>query len=229
VPWPRFAHGEGENLTIFFLKLVNNLLLILAVVICCPCTLTAQEPDPQVAENLKTIHSAFEAYRKDHGGAYPPLLVISEDERSVFWPELLKPYLDDDSPPGQVELQGVFFAPYVPDEERRGGRASTVSFGYNRFGLGRDAGGKSGVWRREVTDVPDPDNTILLAEVDAPSQPGTGWHAAWADESLDYERYEGKSHVLFASGRIALLSPEELIVTGSPETNQAPWYGDLSK
>jgi len=192
-------------------------------------TLPAQEPDARVVENLKAIYVAFEAYRADHGGAYPPLLIKGDDGQSVIWPELLKPYLQDGSPDGRVDSDGVFFAPYIPTEEKRDGAAAVVSFGYNRFGLGRDAGGKSADSRREVTEVPNPDNTILLAEVDAPSQPGTGWHAAWADPQLDFARYDGKSHVLFASGRVALLSPEELVTTGRADTNEAPWYGDLSK
>lgn len=208
---------------------MKKFLSILTVVICCPWTLPAQAPDSQVVENLKAIHAAFEAYRKDHQGAYPPLLIKNEDGRTTFWPELLKPYLEDHSPEGRLDSQGVFFAPYVPNEEKRGGMPSTVSFGYNRFGLGRDAGGKSGETRHPVTEIPDPDNTILLAEVDAPSQPGTGWYAAWPDTQLDYARYEGKSHVLFASGRIALLPPAELITTGQAESTEAPWYGGLSK
>lgn len=192
-------------------------------------TLSAQEPDAQVVENLRAIHAAFEAYRKDHHGAYPPLLIKEEDGRSTFWAELLKPYLEDYSPVGRVAMQGVFFAPYVPDAEKRGGMASIVSFGYNRYGLGRDAGGKTADTRHEVTEVPDPDNTILLAEVDAPTQPGTGWYASWPDAQLDFARYEGKSHVLFVSGRIALLSPSELVASGRAEAAEAPWYGNLSK
>lgn len=208
---------------------MTRCLTTLAILVSCLTALPAQEPDEQVLENLRAIHAAFEAYRNDHDGVYPPLFIKGEDGRSTFWPEFLKPYLDDRSPDGRVDIQGVFYAPYVPNDEKRGGTASTVSFGYNRYGLGRDVGGKTAGSRFEVTDVPDPDNTILLAEVDAPSQPGTGWYAAWPDVDLDYARFEGKSHVLFVSGRIALLTPDELIASGQPDSGEAPWYGNLSK
>lgn len=205
------------------------LLATLAISACASTGIAAQEPDAQVVEKLKAIHGAFEAYRKDHQGAYPPLLVADDHGGNTFWPELLKPYVQDDSPAGQVDIAGVFFSPYVPNAEKRGGMASVVSFGYNRYALGGDAGGKSAWARHPVTEIPDPDNTILLAEVDAPNQPGTGWYAAWPDKNLDYARYEGKSHVLFASGRVALLSPDELTNFSKGDTDATPWHGDLSK
>lgn len=189
----------------------------------------ALEPHPEVFAQLTAIHRAFEAYRTDHHGEYPPLAIRQDDGSLQYWPELLKPYLDDQSPEGKVDPSGVFFAPYVPMDQRRNGNPAVVSFGYNRYGLGRDAGLKTDSARFPVTDIPHSDKTILLAEVDAPNQAGAGWYASWPDPLLDYARYEGQSHVLFASGRVALLTPAELSAAKPADSDEEPWFGGLSQ
>lgn len=189
----------------------------------------AQKTDPEVERSLKEIHSAFEAYRKDHNGEYPPLARTTESGERELWPEMLKPYLRDSAEAGKVDIAGPFFTPYTPNSDRRGGSAATVSFGYNRFGLGRDGGGKEEGVRFPVREVPEPDETILLVEVDSPKQQGSGWYAAWCDPSFDFQRYEGMAHVLYVSGRVAVLPPSALLVADLPATPLAPWFGDLSK
>lgn len=189
----------------------------------------AQKPDPEVENSLKEIHAAFEAYRKDHGGEYPPLARINETGERELWPEMLKPYLQDNSEAGKVDVTGPFFTPYTSKADRRDGSAATVSFGYNRYGLGRDGGGKEEGIRFAVREVPEPDETILLVELDSPKQQGSGWYAAWCDPAFDFQRYEGMAHVLYVSGRVAVLPPSALLVDDRPATALAPWFGDLSK
>lgn len=189
----------------------------------------SQNADPEVERSLKELYAAFEAYKKDHNGEYPPLARTMESGERELWPEMLKPYLQDTSEIGKVDVSGPFFTPYTPVTERRGGSVATVSFGYNRFGLGRDGGGKEENVRFPVRDVPEPDATILLVEVDSPKQQGSGWYAAWCDPAFDFQRYDGMAHVLYASGRVAVVPPSALLVADSPATPMAPWFGDLSK
>ncbi|MBT3381701.1 MAG: carbohydrate-binding family 9-like protein [Lentisphaerae bacterium] len=185
-------------------------------------------PDPAVVAKLKRLHSAFEGYRKDHGGDYPPLIHADTAGGRLLWPDLLKPYLNDRSPAGRVAVDGPFFAPYVPVPERAGGKSAYVSFGYPRFSLGADAPGyrKS---RRPVHTVPNPEKTLLLVECDAPKQSGTGWYSAYPNLGIDFSRCNGKAHVLFCDGTVALWTPEQLNVGDTPDTAAAPWYSKLSR
>ncbi|MBT3288670.1 MAG: carbohydrate-binding family 9-like protein [Victivallales bacterium] len=209
--------------------LVVLLLAALGSLVVTPRTVAADDgPHPEVVAGLKLLHRAFEGYRKDHGGAYPPLVHKDTAGRRLLWPELLKPYLGDDSLPGRVALKGPFFSPYVPVAERGGGKAAYVSFGYPRFSLGADAPGyrKS---RRPVRTVPDPKKTLLLVECDAPKQSGAGWYSAYPNMGIDFSRYDGKAHVLFCDGSVALWTPEQLNVGGTPDTAAAPWHAKLSQ
>jgi len=194
-----------------------------------PPTAAADDgPHPDVVARLKLLHRAFEGYRKDHGGAYPPLVHKDTAGRRLLWPELLKPYLGDDSLPGRVALNGPFFSPYVPAPERGGGKVAYVSFGYPRFSLGADAPGyrKS---RRPVRTVPNPKGTLLLVECDAPRQSGTGWYSAYPNMGINFARHNGRAHVLFCDGSVALWTPERLNVGGTPDTAEAPWHANLSQ
>jgi len=205
---------------------LRGMLLVLPALALLPPRAASQEPHPEVVAKLHTLHAAFEKYRRDHDGCYPPRAVKNEGGGLTLWPELLKPYLNDNSPRGRVDVNGPFFAPYVPLAERRGGRASIVSFGYNRFGLGANAPDfKRG--RRLVRVVPHPARTLLLVECEAPKQPGIGWYDAYP--GLDFNRYRGRAHVLFCDGHVELRSPEELNVEEKADTALAPWFGDLSK
>ena len=184
------------------------------------------EPHAGVVANLKKIHAAFEAYRKDHDGYYPPLMEKT-DGGSRFWPELLKPYLNDGSAKGSVDPKGPFYPPYVDMADRRNGKATSVAFGYSRYALGADAPRNRG--RHVVRIVPHPAKTILLVECEALKQPGIGWYSAYPNGGLDFNRYKGKAHVLFCDGHVELWAPGELDIGKRADTNNAPWFGNLSK
>ena len=203
-----------------------GLILALAVT---ATSLRAQEPHPEVLANLKRIHKAFEAYRKDHDGTYPPS-ILKEEGKTRFWPELLKPYLEDTSKPGLVDARGPFFTPYTPMADRRGGKATSVSFGYNKFGLGADAP-RFRKGRTLVRVVPHPEKTLLIVECEAARQPGAGWYDAYPNTGILFDRYEGKAHVLFCDGHVELWAPADLNVggKGGAATNLPPWFGDLSR
>ncbi|MCK5803993.1 MAG: hypothetical protein KAI66_14240, partial [Lentisphaeria bacterium] len=184
-------------------------------------------PLPEVTAKLQALHRAFEQYRADHDGTYPPLMHKDTAGRPLFWPELLKPYLDDSSPSGRVDPSGPFFAPYVLSEELRAGKVSSVSFGYPRFSLGADAPSYNG-GRKPVRIVPNPAATLLLVECDAPKQPGGGWYSAYPNSGIRFNCYQGKAHVLFCDGHVELWTPAQLNVGAKPTTVAPPWNGSLS-
>ena len=91
----------------------------------------ADERHPEVVKNLKQLHAAFEAYRKDHDGRYPLLEIKNEDGSVTRWTQMLKPYLNDNSPRGRVDIllsnrfrrrrsvvldEGILFVPVLVQE-----------------------------------------------------------------------------------------------------------------
>lgn len=202
-------------------------LMLVVTVLLPPACSFAEKPHADVVKRLRQLHAAFEAYRADHDGHYPPSAEPQKDGRTVLWPELLKPYLNDKSKPGLVDPNGPFFAPYRSTRDRRGGRLSSVSFGYNWFGLGAHWP-KDLARRRPVRVVPHPERTLLLVECEAAGQPGQGWYVAYPNAGIDFSRYKGRAHVLFCDGHVELLSPAELNVGERAATNHPPWFGDLS-
>ncbi len=195
-----------------------------------PPSTRAEEPDPQVKKNLLELYEAFQVWRKDHGGEFPPLSLKGDGGRVLLWPELLKKALHDPSPPGHVRIDGPFFSPSVPMSFRRGGKASLVSYGYNTYALGADAkGGEIGPRRRLVREVPNAGATLLLVESEAIKQPGLGWYQAYPNGGMQFGFDGKKAHVLFCDGSVRLMSQEELDVGQGADTHEPPWFGDLSK
>ena len=183
--------------------------VVIASALAQPCVVQA-EPEARSAKhdegcrrNLQALFEAFEAYRKHHGGAYPP----SWSDQGL-WPQLVAPYLAGEHG-GLDDVHGPFFCPAAPAAQRKPG-AAYVSYGYNCMALGagpkRFEPGVSGHHKRGafhlVRNVPDPANTVLLVDSEAGNQPGDGWYQGYP--GLVKGRHAGKALVLFGNSASAL-------------------------
>ncbi|NLF17620.1 MAG: hypothetical protein GX595_10220, partial [Lentisphaerae bacterium] len=206
---------------------------VLAAIVSVVAAPAAAPADPAAVEqgcrrNLQRLFEAFEAYRRDHDGQYPPCV-----SAAGLWPELLKPYLKD-AATGRDALatDGPFYCPAIPAAARRAS-AADVSYGYNAIALGGGTRlfepGKTRHHKRGpmhlVRQAPDPATTLLLVDCDAANKPGDGWYQAYPGTVTG--RHDGKALVLFCDGHIEAVDPAKLNV-GPPDTTAAPWRADLS-
>lgn len=186
-----------------------------------PVIRTPKKYDPEVEKmddkNLSRLYKAFLDYAQENNGFFPALTEKKENGEIVLWPESLKSFLDDVSPENYVDPSGPFFSAAVSDDDRRGGKTSTVSYGYNRLVFGTESPVR-------LSDIPDPSKTILLVESEALKQPGDGWYEAYPNAGLIFARNGEYARVLFCDGSIGKMKDSELNTDGK----SIPWCEGLA-
>jgi prepilin-type processing-associated H-X9-DG protein len=222
--------GNGVILTELLAAAVITVILTAMLL---PVILKASDklsPKQVCQNNLKALYQAFEMYRADNNGYYPPSF-----SDSGCWPLLIKQYVEGENLENKgVNPNGHFYCPSVPESKKDTGVSGFyVSYGYNVMALG----GGSKKWTSEarhhkrgpirlIRKVPHPSMTLLLVDADAPGQPYDGWYQAYP--GLVSARHEGMANVLFCDGHVESLTEEQLLQTSASDTNHAPWFGHLS-
>jgi prepilin-type N-terminal cleavage/methylation domain-containing protein/prepilin-type processing-associated H-X9-DG protein len=166
------------------------------------------------ASRLRSLGTAVHLYAQDHDGAFPRSFHSAAAHREPGWCASLAPYLGVPAGPEarwEDLMRSHFRCPADP-----GGEDSAPGYGLNVFfelGRGDSYLGRPATWRR-VVQVPAPQHTILLAELD----PATGndhfmchqWSgAAAAKQAVAHDRHRGSANYLFVDGHIERLPVEK--------------------
>lgn len=188
----------------------------------------AEENTERCKANLKALYNAFQMYRNDNDGYYPPTITNKKT-----WPMLIKKYIPDEQG-RNLNPDGHFFCPGYDKKKKKNvsGNPIYISYGYNGIALG---GGTKpwypGIRHHKrgpislINKVPHPAKTILLIDADAANKPYDGWYVAYP--GLVTGRHNGKALALFCDGHIEEIDPQELNSI-SIKKDSPPWFLHLS-
>lgn len=191
--------------------------------------------------NVRQIQIALETYRVDFDGYYMPV-IMRTGALNQLWPAGLAerlniPIQHAPSPDNSLvlDLGSAYYCPEVSDASKEG-RVRTVSYGYNRYGVGA-SGAPSGYPGRSMDklmrELPSPPGDTLVF-VDSNSRNLTasdGWYEAYSRINVpQLGRHENreKANVVFADGHVERVDEMERLLTDpyDYDTNDSPWYGE---
>ncbi len=225
---------DGRGFTLIELLVVIAIIAILAALLM-PSLGRARAMARSTActGQLRQIGLAIMAYRNDFDGYFPPVrfapnLATAATEHYA-WGVLLKRYVGDNTSGYNLDPRGVFYCPSVPIKDRNLS-ASYVSYGLSHYGVG---GGMT-PWTDGNTklrkDLRSPtEQTLMLVDIEATTQPYVGWYGSYCHPAFFFERHEGRANVLFADVHAESRTRDQLVTGATPDTDNAPWFGNNCK
>ncbi|MPN15460.1 hypothetical protein SDC9_162794 [bioreactor metagenome] len=105
-------------------------------------------------------------------------------------------------------------------------KATYVSYGMSRYGMGNGNTPSGTVSTGYVKEPPSPpDDTLVLVDNGTAAAPH-GYFIAYCDAAFQYFRHAGLANVLYADGHCDSADYRKLVGDSpSAKTNASPWYG----
>jgi len=194
--------------------------ILLSIVARGVSTLRNRAESVQCQANLRELGVAFFAFVEDNKGECPRTATLNSPERGGglgweheggFWFNALGPYLNDGRRflqalviPGPHPQNIPFVCPSVKVHGwcHPGTKGAGIDFGLNNYLLPI---GRNTVPRRKIFSIPEPAQTLLIADSMSPT--GPQW--AISDANTLGFRHGHKANVLYFDGHVGQVSQEE--------------------